>query len=223
MKSNDEHVNSLQPAVDTLDPDATAKPVASGNREKPTEPQLDAAAYASGKRSVSPRKIQANRRNSRKSTGPKTSAGKKRVSRNATKHGFFSKVLLVPDGKESQDEYNELYLTIFKHYQPVGWLQGRSRSSWRLRQAIRHETGQIALALAEHADNLQQSRAADAEEPGAGASNSSPLDAMTDHLFLTTEGLEEQMRYEAMINRQLNHAIADLEKLQADRKGGARH
>ncbi len=132
-------------------------------------------------------------------------------------------MLLVPGGKESQDEYNELYLTSFKYFQPVGWLQEHLVEivavwSWRLRQAIRHETGQIALALAEHADNLQQSRAADAEEPGA-----SPLDAMTDHLFLTTEGLEQQMRYEAMINRQLNHAIADLEKLQADRKRGSRH
>lgn len=108
----------------------------------------------------------------------------------------------------------------------MGWLQERLVEivavwSWRLRQAIRHETCQIALALAEHADNLQQSRAADAEEPGAGASSSSLLDAMTDHLFLTSEGLEEQMRYEAMISRQLNHAIAELERLQARRKGAS--
>ena len=54
--------------------------------------------------SVSPRKAEANRRNSRRSTGPKTAAGKKRVSRNAIKHGFYSKWLLIqhPDGKESR-------------------------------------------------------------------------------------------------------------------------
>lgn len=108
MKSDDEQVNPLPPAADAADPGSTAKPVASSNTVEPTEPRLDTAADASGKRSISPRKVQANRRNSRKSTGPKTSAGKKRVSRNATKHGFFSKVLLVPGGKESQDEYNEL-------------------------------------------------------------------------------------------------------------------
>ena len=46
------------------------------------------------------------------------------------------------------------------------------------------------------------------------------MDAMTDHLFLTSEGLENQLRYEAMINRALDHAIAELERLQAGRKAG---
>ena len=32
--------------------------------------------------------------------------------------------------------------------------------------------------------------------------SSSEMDALTDHLFLTTEGLDNQLRYEAMINRQ---------------------
>ena len=224
MKSDDEQISPPLPAGDTPDPGATAKPVTNTNAGEPMEPRLATAADTSGKRPVSLRKIRANRRNAQKATGPKTAAGKKRVSRNATKHGFFSKVLLVPDGKESHGEYNELYLTISKDYQPVGWLQQRwveiiAVWSWRLRRVLRRESGQIALALAEHADNLQQSRAADPKEPGAGASSSSPLDAMTDHLFLTSEGLEEQMRYEAMINRQLSHAIAELERLQADRKG----
>ena len=46
------------------------------------------------------------------------------------------------------------------------------------------------------------------------------MDALTDHLFLATEGIENRLRYEAMINRQLNHAISELERLQARRKGG---
>jgi len=70
---------------------------------------------------MSSRKVEANRRNARKSTGPKTATGKKMVSRNAVKHGFFSKWLLVqhPNGKESQGEY-DLYAAIFEHFQPVG-------------------------------------------------------------------------------------------------------
>jgi hypothetical protein len=224
MKSEDEQFNPPAPAADTADPTATAQPLAGSNGENTKEPRLDTIADASGKRSVSRRKLEANRRNSRKSTGPRTSAGKKRVSRNATKHGFFSQVLLVPEGKESQAEYNELHLAISKYYQPMGWLEQHwveiiAVWSWRLRRVIRHESGQIARALAEHMDNLQQLRAADADEPGAGASSSSPLDAMTDHLFLNPDGLEEQMRYEAMINRQLNQAIAQLERLQAGRNG----
>jgi len=41
---------------------------------------------------------------------------------------------------------------------------------------------------------------------------------MKNHLFFTSEGMENQLRYEAMINRQLNQAIVELERLQAARK-----
>jgi hypothetical protein len=92
--------------------------------------------------------------------------------------------------------------------------------SWRLRRVIRYETGQIARALAEHSDDLQQSREPD-PEPGSVAWSNPEMDAMTDHLFLTSEGLENQMRYEAMINRMLNHAITELERIQTPRKEAA--
>jgi hypothetical protein len=43
---------------------------------------------------------------------------------------------------------------------------------------------------------------------------------MTDHLFLPEkEELDKLLRFEARINRQLNHAIAELERLQARRNG----
>ena len=45
------------------------------------------------------------------------------------------------------------------------------------------------------------------------------MDALTDHLFLTIGGTEARLRYEAMINRQLNHAIAELENC---RRGGSK-
>ena len=151
-----------------------------------------------------------------------------RVSRNALRHGFYSKWLLVQhqDANESQAEYDELNAAIHEHYQPVGWLEERwvetiAVWSWRLRRVIRYETGQIARTLAEHSDDLQRSREAD-PEPDSVASSNPEMDAMTDHLFLTSEGLENQMRYEAMINRMLNHAIAELERIQTRRKEAAR-
>jgi hypothetical protein len=43
---------------------------------------------------------------------------------------------------------------------------------------------------------------------------------LTDHLFLpSSEGIDALLRYEAMISRQLNHAMAELERLQSQRKG----
>jgi hypothetical protein len=44
------------------------------------------------------------------------------------------------------------------------------------------------------------------------------MDAMTDHVLFPSEGSENQLRFETMINRQLNHAIAGLERVQAHRK-----
>ena len=130
------------------------------------------------------------------------------------------------DGNESPAECDELNAAIQEHYQPVGWLEERwvetiAVWSWRLRRVIRYETGQIARTLAEHSDDLQRSREAD-PEPDSVASSNPEMDAMTDHLFLTSEGLENQMRYEAMINRMLNHAIAELERIQTRRKEAAR-
>ena len=45
------------------------------------------------------------------------------------------------------------------------------------------------------------------------------IDAITDHLFLPPKELYKLLRYEAMINKQLNHAIAELERLQRRRNG----
>jgi hypothetical protein len=182
------------------------------------------ATGASGKPVVSLRKVEANRRNALKSTGPRTPTGKGIVARNALTHGFFSKWLLVhhPDGQETQAEYDELRAAIWEHYEPVGFLEELLAEKilvccWRLRRLIRSESGHISKALAEH-DHDRESRAT-AEQPALAASTNRE-DSMTDHLFLpANEDADKLLRYEAMIYKQLNHAIAELERLQARRKG----
>ena len=48
------------------------------------------------------------------------------------------------------------------------------------------------------------------------------MDALTDHLFLPEkEELDKLLRYEAMVNRQLNHAMGELDRIQTRRKGEA--
>ncbi|MGZ4733593.1 MAG: hypothetical protein ACXVZH_15785 [Terriglobales bacterium] len=223
---NDEHEVNQQPQSSNIEnPGATTEPVANNNGQETVEPGRGGGGEASEKPTVSSRKIEASRRNGRKGAGPKTAAGKKRVSRNAVKHGFYAKHLLVEhlDGAESQAEYNDWHTAIFKYYEPVGWLEEYwvgmiAVWSWRLRRNIRHESGQIARALAEHNYDLQQSKAADLADPGAPPSTSSEMDAMTDHLFFTSDGTKNQLRKEAMIIRQLNYALAELERLQAARK-----
>ena len=176
---------------------------------------------------ASSRKIEANRRNALRSTGPRTPTGKKTVAKNALKHGFFSKWLLIqhPDGKEDANEYLDLCAALREHYGPNSfleelWLEKIAVWSWRLRRLIRCESGQIARALAEHSHEIKQSSAADSEELELPALSSPEIDSIIDHLFLPSkEELDKLLRYEAMINKQLNHALAELERLQWRRNG----
>jgi hypothetical protein len=224
MKNNEQQVNGQPP--ESREPNPPAEFV--NNDQPETNDDHSRSSETRRKSTVSPIKIEANRQNSQRSSGPKTTAGKRRVSMNAVKHGFFSKWLLVQhsDGKERQDEYDDFYADVRKHFQPIGWLEELwvekiTVWSWRLRRLLRCESGLIARALAGHSYEIHQSRAGDLAEPESASSISPEMDAITDHLFLPDkEELEKLLRYEANINRQLNHAIAELERLQARRNGG---
>src|ERR1039458_5627752 len=75
----------------------------------------------SEKRPVSIRKVEANRRNALKSTGPKTLIGKAFSERNAIKHGLFARHFM-DFGAHMEDpaEYEELLNGLHDTHQPVG-------------------------------------------------------------------------------------------------------
>ncbi|PYV80401.1 MAG: hypothetical protein DMG96_00760 [Acidobacteria bacterium] len=149
------------------------------------------------------------------------------IAKNALKHGFFSKCLLIPhpDGKEDPTEYQDFHAALREHYQPLDfleepWVEKIAVWSWRLRRLVRCESGQIVRALAEHSHEIKQSSDRDSIELELAELSSPEIDAITDHLFLPLkEELDKLLRYEAMINKQLNHAIAELERLQRRRDG----
>jgi hypothetical protein len=70
---------------------------------------------------ISQRKLNANRANAQKSTGPKTLRGKSYSRRNALKHGLFAKQ--VEDFQNlgaTKAEFGDLLKSLCQHYQPVG-------------------------------------------------------------------------------------------------------
>ena len=75
--------------------------------------------------STSQRRIEANRRNAQKSTGPKTPQGKAISSRNNTIHGLYAKspVIESPRLNESSDEYARLFTTLAIRLGPSTILQ----------------------------------------------------------------------------------------------------
>jgi hypothetical protein len=218
VKDDQEQVINRQPVI--------ADELSGNNNGKTNQKNSRPAATTGGlskKPPASARKIAANRRNASKSTGPRTQIGKRAVAKNALKHGFFSKCLLIP-GEEDPTEYQELSATLCEHYQPLDRFEELcidkiAAWSWRLRRLLRCERGQIALALAEHSHEIELS-AADSEKLKLSALSSPLIDAITDHLLLPPkEELDKLLRVEAMISKQLNHAIAELERLQRRRNG----
>jgi len=68
---------------------------------------------------VSQARVDANRQNAKKSTGPKTARGKRYSRKNALKHGLFALAGFERLG-EDPDEYHRLQGELYKQYQPVG-------------------------------------------------------------------------------------------------------
>ena len=90
---------------------------------------------------------------------------------------------------------------------------------WRLRRVLRYESGQIAISLAEHRDTLEKKEPNETDDFGQRPTRGSELETRTDHLWLPAkEQSEIILRYEVMFNKQLNHAFAELEKIQSRRK-----
>jgi hypothetical protein len=105
-------------------------------------------------KTMSLKQLAANRANAQKSTGPKTPEGRAVSKMNALKHGISSKEMLVRGLKlkENSRELDELYERFWQELDPVGPVEEMLvdqivTAHWRLRRALRAESGEIALSL----------------------------------------------------------------------------
>jgi hypothetical protein len=95
-------------------------------------------------------KIEANRRNGRLSTGPQTAEGKATVARNATKHGIFAAVPVIPG--EDPGAWEAHRAGVVASLSPVGLLEVNlaERAAlllWRLQRLARYEAETITAAM----------------------------------------------------------------------------
>jgi len=95
----------------------------------------------------SPRRIEANRRNAKKSTGPKTALGKTSSSWNSTRHGLLSKRLPILVGR-SKKNFARLLSNLRQDLAPVGTLEEvlvekMAQEYWRLGVAAWHEAEEL--------------------------------------------------------------------------------
>lgn len=111
------------------------------------------------------RKIVANRENSRRSPGPRTSAGKRRSRANALRHGLTASVLVNPT---SHDEIERLARTI----------AGAGADLWRLAQAREIAAAQLDLMRVQSVKvALMNSPALALKDPNPVAANASSTSA----------------------------------------------
>jgi hypothetical protein len=105
------------------------------------------------RKTVTPTKNAANKRNAAGSTGPKTPWGQFIASRNSVRHGIFSRGMLLPG--ESEKEYERLRSEMINSKCPVGsgellQVEILVWNEWRLKRDYRAEAGEIAKSLADH-------------------------------------------------------------------------
>jgi len=101
-------------------------------------------------RPISEKKLEANRRNAQKSTGPVSEEGKKISSMNALKHGLLARDMVVTRGpyKEDEMELLELLESEWERWNPVGRaeeleVEKIAHCYWRTMRAVRYETSTI--------------------------------------------------------------------------------
>ncbi len=106
------------------------------------------------KKTMSLIQLNANLRNARKSTGPKSAAGKAVSKFNALKHGLLAQTVVVRGHQfeESTNEFKKLCQAHYLHLAPVGPLEQTLveqivTATWRLRRARTAESGEIALSV----------------------------------------------------------------------------
>src|SRR5207237_8360223 len=103
-------------------------------------------------RKVSDKKRAANRANAKKSTGPRTPEGKRRVSLNALTHGLTASTAVLPF--ENPDHFEKFAAALRAELRPAGFLQTLLServidAAWKLRRASRAQGGLACRLLEE--------------------------------------------------------------------------
>lgn len=140
-----------------------------------------------------------------KSTGPISTAGKARASRNATKHGLLAKDLIIT-GERRQD-YNQLINGLIESHQPANLaeqllVEKMAVTLWKQRRLVKVETASIN-------DNMNSQ----SELIKKGLFKKHSIDS-----FAFATNTERLLRYSALLDNHYYKALNTLIQLQERRK-----
>jgi hypothetical protein len=149
----------------------------------------------------SQKKIDANRQNAQKSTGPKTDAGKAAVAQNAVKHGLTAAAPVIPG--EDPIAYNEFRRRLMDELLPKGSMENMLADrivelSWRLKRSGRLQLGAFDV----YTDG-------NAEPPDTPALGRIAVDDFSDRRVFN-----RLLMYERRIEHSLYKTMLELQRLQ---------
>ena len=155
-------------------------------------------------------RIAINRANARKSTGPRTEAGKQRSSLNALRHGLTGQTVVLPT--EDHSAYQRHSKSFLDEYHPkdateTQLVQSLIDTSWRMNRAAAVETNLFSLGITEMEDRLH------ANHPEAEAALAMAL-AFREHMRAFANISINSQR----LARQFERTLAQLRQVQADRR-----
>ena len=167
-------------------------------------------------RKTSQKRIEANRRNAQKSTGPRTLEGKAKSAHNATTHGFSGLhtnplapgcFLKIEDERQFLGLLNEYVKTYHpQHPDELDLLTEAVYAKWRQQRIWMAETAQIEIAIAENETDLRRSL------PAANANAH-----LANGIAHSERILKLYLRYDAQLHRHYRNCLKDLRDLQAGR------
>ncbi len=170
-------------------------------------------------------KIEANRANAAKSTGPRSPEGKAASRMNAVKHGLTAATVLMPH--EDAKAYKAFRAQMLDSLRPVGAVEGLFADrvvaiAWRLTRACRAEMELLESA----ADRVEQRKAicgslfamtGTAEE--AEPTKELRVGRAFAWLAANSDTLGRFSRYETALERAFRGTLHELQRLQAARAG----
>ena len=167
--------------------------------------------------------MKANRKNAKKSTGPRTEDGKARSAQNSLKHGLLARDTVMPG--EDPSDFDSQLSALEADIRPVNSLEFElvrqiADAQWRMRRLTRLETGFLAAAVDDQRRHLEKRRP-DELRPGYDGETLLLGSAMLDR----TQAFVHLARYDGHLSRRFFRAVkqlADLRDAQHRRDTSAR-
>jgi len=173
-------------------------------------------------------RIAANRRNAKKSAGPRSEQGKAVVARNAIKHGLLARTDVIPG--EDLAEYEHSRRNALAELNPLGHIETRLAERivsllWRLERAQRLQNGALDYLLTREAtDSLEEFDDFVTDEDIEQMQSDPDTDPrlivgrVVVNDCLQGRVLDRLMLHERRIDTALSKAMSDLQRFQRQRK-----